>query len=137
MERGTEVIGVDANVLLRLLTRDDEKEYEIARAFFDERSPDSPAFVSAVALAETAWVLRSAYKIPFDEVVVSLSLLVDSDDFVVEAGEAFKSLRNNGGKASQLTDFIVAQMGVRAGCRHTVTFDKRASTAVPSMELLQ
>ena len=131
------MIGVDANVLLRLLTRDDEKQYEVARAFFDKRSPDSPAFVSAVALAETAWVLRSSYKIPFDEIVESLSLLVESDDFVVEGGEAFKSLKDNGGKASQLTDFIVAQMGARAGCQHTVTFDRHASVSVPSMEFLE
>lgn len=131
------MIGVDANVLLRLLTRDDEEQYQIARAFFDQRSPDSPAFVSAVALAETIWVLKSSYKIPFDEIVESLSLLTESDDFVVEGGEAFRTLRHTGGKTSQLTDFMVAQMGTRAGCRHTVTFDKSASALVPSMELLQ
>lgn len=131
------MIGVDANVLLRLLTRDDEKQYEIVRAFFDERSPDSPAFVSAVALAETAWVLKSSYKIPLDEIVESLALLMESDDFVVEGGEAFRTLRESGGKAEQLTDFLVAQMSARAGCQHTVTFDRSAAALVPSMELLQ
>ena len=131
------MIGVDANVLLRLLTRDHEKQYESARAFFDKRSPQSPAFVSAVALAETAWVLKSRYQIPFSEIVETLSLMIESDDFVIEGGEAFQTLRERGGKPSQLTDFIVAQMGTRAGCLHTVTFDQRASSSVPSMELLK
>jgi predicted nucleic-acid-binding protein len=131
------VIGVDANVLVRFLTRDDERQYRLAQAFSDGRSPASPAFVSAVALAETVWVLRSSYRLSFREIVDSVSLLLESDDFVVEGREAFASLGENNGKASQLTDFVIAQMGLRAGCLHTVTFDKRSARSIPSMELLR
>jgi Predicted nucleic-acid-binding protein, contains PIN domain len=131
------VIGVDANVLIRYLTRDDEGQYRVAEAFFHERSPNSPAFVSAIVLAETVWVLRSSYDIPFKDIVDSVSLLLESDDFVVEGGEAFASLKDSNGNASQLIDFMIAQLGLRAGCTFTVTLDKRSARSVPSMELLQ
>lgn len=130
------MIGVDTNVLVRLLTADDEQQHRVARAFFDSRTPDSPAFVSAVALAETICVLRSSYRIPYDEIMGSLVLLLDSDDFVIEGREAVEAVRDGAGLPAQLVDFMVAHLGQRAGCRHTVTFDRKSAQTVGSMELL-
>ena len=75
------MIGIDTNVLLRLLTVDDTKQHEAAVGFFKERSPSSPAFASAVTLAEMMWVLRRRYRLSREEIGRSLNQILDSDDF--------------------------------------------------------
>jgi predicted nucleic-acid-binding protein len=130
------VIGVDTNVLVRLLTADDPQQHRRALAFFGERTPADPAYVSAVTLAETAWLLRRRYGLTAAEIMESLAMIIDSDDFVVEGREAVELVRSGMGKSSQLADFVIAHLNRKAGCSHTVTFDQSAAKAVPSMKLL-
>jgi predicted nucleic acid-binding protein len=54
------VIGVDTNVLVRFLTADDPDQHTRALGFFEQRSSADPAFLSAVTIAETIWVLRKS-----------------------------------------------------------------------------
>lgn len=130
------MIGVDANVLLRLLTADDLQQHQIAKAFFSERSPASPAFLSVVTLAETAWVLRRSYRLSKTEIGIALRRILESDDFVVEARESLDFFRQKEADPTQLGDYLVAYLCSKAGCERVVTFDKRAAKAVPAMELL-
>lgn len=129
------MIGVDANVLLRLLTADDVAQHAAALRFFESRSKDEPAFVSAVAVAETIWVLRFRYRMGHSDILEAISAILDSDDFVVEGRDMLATARE-AGKSAMLTDFLVSYLGQRAGCARTVTFDKRAARDIPTMELL-
>jgi predicted nucleic-acid-binding protein len=130
------MIGIDTNVLLRLLTADDARQHQAALAFFRERSPSSPAFVSAVTLAEMVWVLRRSYRFSIEEICSSLSKILDSDDFVVEARESVEFIRQDGANPTRLGDYLVAHLCRKAGCERTVTFDRQAANSVPGMELL-
>ena len=130
------MIGVDTSVLVRLLTADDPKQYEATVAFFAERSPSDPAYISSVTLAETTWVLRRIYKLPSNEISGSLRMLFDSDDFIVEGSLDLEPIRQGLAKPSQIADFLIGHLGSRAKCSHTVSFDRRAAKAVSSMELL-
>jgi predicted nucleic-acid-binding protein len=130
------MIGIDSNVLLRLLTADDPQQHQAALAFFNQRSSASPAFVSAVTLAETVWVLRRSYRFTQEEIRSSLSRVLDSDDFVVEARESVEFIRQEGANPIHLGDYLVAYLCKKAGCKRTVTFDRRAAKSVPGMELL-
>lgn len=129
------MIGVDTNVLVRLLTADDTAQHAVAVRFFQDRSATDPAFVSAVTLAETIWVLRFRYRLTSAEILDAVSGILDSDDFIVE-GREMLTVARDAGKSAPLTDFLVAHLGRRAGCSTTVTFDRRAAKLVPSMELL-
>jgi len=130
------LIGVDTNVLVRFLTADEPGQHQQAVSFFGSRTPESPAFISAVTLVETIWVLRRAYRLEPAEIMDSLGLFLDSDDFVVECRHSLELVRKGAGTMNQLNDFIVAELGERAGCAATMTLDRRAARAVPSMELL-
>jgi predicted nucleic-acid-binding protein len=130
------MIGVDTNVLLRLLTADDAPQHQVAVAFFAERSPASPAFLSVVTLAETVWVLRKSYRFNKSEIGIALDQILDSDDFVVEARESMDFLRQQGNDPTQLSDYLVAHLCKKAGCKRIMTFDGRAAARVPGMELL-
>lgn len=129
------MIGVDTNVLVRLLTADDDAQHAVTLEFFGQRTPSDPAFLSAVTIAETIWVLRKTYKFSVTEVGGAIETLLGSDDFVIECREAIEDMRA-AAAPDLMTDFLVAHLGQRAGCSHTVTFDRDAAKAIPSMELI-
>ena len=130
------MIGVDTNILLRFLTADDADQHACTVDFFGRRSPADPAFVSAVALAETIWVLRKAYGYGERDIARAVEMLTSSDDFVVEGCEALQAENGDLVSPIQIADFLIAHLGRRAGCSHTVTFDRYAAGSVAGMELL-
>ena len=54
------MIAIDTNVLVRLLTRDDELQFKQASTLFTENK----IFLPETVILETEWVLRFAYKLP-------------------------------------------------------------------------
>jgi len=52
------VTAVDTNIIVRLLTRDDESQFQKARKIFKNRD----IFIPDTVLLETEWVLRFAYQ---------------------------------------------------------------------------
>ncbi|PZO77281.1 MAG: VapC toxin family PIN domain ribonuclease [Mesorhizobium amorphae] len=131
------MIGVDANVLTRLLVNDDASQHETARRFFSERSRGSPAFISAVALVETCWTLQRRYGYGRDLINEQLRAMLSSDDFHFEHGERLADLLDRGERTNlDVADHLVSWSGLAAGCSHTVTFDRGAAKRVEGMELV-
>lgn len=54
------MIAIDTNVLVRLLTRDDEPQFQQASTLFTKNK----IFIPETVILETEWVLRFAYKLP-------------------------------------------------------------------------
>ena len=129
------MIGVDTNVLVRFLTRDEPEQYAIAEAFFRERSATEPAYVSAVVLAEVIWVLRRAYRLGLEEIRNAITLLFETDALIVEGKDRLET-SDGAISPSMIADHLIAHLCEGAGCSHLVTFDQRAARDVPGMELL-
>jgi predicted nucleic-acid-binding protein len=55
-----DVAAIDTNVLVRLVTRDDEAQYQKARAFVENHQP---VLVTQLSVLELVWVLMSRYKL--------------------------------------------------------------------------
>src|SRR3954468_18201974 len=56
------MLGIDTNVVVRLLVSDDAEQTRRARKLVDQAvSRDEPVLVSLPVLVETEWVLRSRY----------------------------------------------------------------------------
>ncbi|MCG8380600.1 MAG: type II toxin-antitoxin system VapC family toxin [Gammaproteobacteria bacterium] len=51
------MIAIDTNIIVRLLTKDDAKQYSISRKLLDCED----IFISDTVILETEWVLRFAY----------------------------------------------------------------------------
>lgn len=67
------MIGLDTNVLVRFLVRDDEDQFDRARRLIRrEAQADEPARISLLVLLETEWVLRSRYKLTKSEILDTL-----------------------------------------------------------------
>lgn len=131
------MIGVDTNVLLRLVIVEDANESERAAAFFRARHAGDPAFVSILVLVEFVWVLRSRYRLSQERVVVAIENLMSSPAFLFEEQRHISTLlRGLQVKPGDLADHLIAYCATRAGCSAVVTFDHAAAGAVASTELL-
>ncbi len=131
------MIGLDTNVVVRMMTGDDPEQISKVRAFLDARSAEDPAYISALVLAETIWVLESRLRYPRAAVLAAIERLLDSSDIRIEFGERIGALlQDRRSSKVDLADHLVAWSAEAAGCSHTVTFDRRAERAIPSMELL-
>ena len=52
------MIAIDTNILVRLMTRDDEEQYQKSLKLFQNKN----IFIADTVVLETEWVLRFAYK---------------------------------------------------------------------------
>jgi predicted nucleic-acid-binding protein len=122
------MIGLDTNILVRHLTQDDPGQSPQATEIIERRLTDSdPGFVSIVAMVETVWVLESTYRFSDTDIAAAVERMLQIDTLVIENERevfiAMTALRDGRGS---FADGLIALLGVRAGCSHTVTFDRAA-----------
>jgi predicted nucleic-acid-binding protein len=122
------MLGVDANVLVRYLIRDDQPQYEKARRLIErEVAKGEPVLVSLLVLLETEWVLRSRYELAKADMVVAFSALLNTADLAFEdepsVENAVYSWKDS---AADFADCLIEARNRRLGCRATATFDGRA-----------
>ena len=122
------MLGVDTNVLVRFLVRDDAAQFEKARKII-KREIDSEeyVFVSLMVVLETEWVLRSLYKQGKNEILEVISGLLESVDVQFEDEPAIEeSLLVWKDGAADFADCLIGAHNRRMGCRATATFDAKA-----------
>ncbi|HXA69192.1 MAG TPA: type II toxin-antitoxin system VapC family toxin [Stellaceae bacterium] len=122
------MIGLDTNVLVRYLVRDDPIQFGKAIDLIEGRlSVDEPGFVSVVAMAELVWVLDRAYGFSDSEIAAAIERMLQADALMVESETevftAMIALREGRGSFS---DALIGALGGKAGCAHTLTFDRKA-----------
>jgi predicted nucleic-acid-binding protein len=122
------VIGLDTNILVRLVLQDDAKQFEqaaalLANAYAQNRS----AFVSLIALTELAWVLQSSAKIKKQKIADEIEAFLDAEDILVEQSDLVrKALVSYRSLKIDFADALIAAVNVKHGCTRTVSFDKAA-----------
>jgi predicted nucleic-acid-binding protein len=123
------VIGIDTNVLVRFITQDDPRQSAVANEIFERRlTPDEPGFVSVVAMVETAWVLTRRYRLGERQVAAVIERILQTETLVVESEQAvFTAMTALKDGFGGFSDALVGALGAAAGCRHTLTFDRRAA----------
>jgi predicted nucleic-acid-binding protein len=121
------MIALDTNVLVRLITRDDEAQALRAKAFVDEYADrDSVLFVSDVVLVELCWTLSRAYGLIRADVLRAVRALADNITIALESPKAVRAaldLSEQGG--ADFPDCLIVAKAAQAGCETTVTFDRR------------
>ena len=122
------MLGVDTNVLVRYLTRDDQPQYEKARRMIDrEVAKGEPVLVSLLVLLETEWVLRSRYEMAKADIVTAFSALLDTADLTFEDEPSVEAaVYSWKDSAADFADCLIEARNRRLGCRATATFDVRA-----------
>ena len=123
------MIGIDTNVLVRFLVRDDPAQFERAQKLIGrEATAGNPVFVSLLVMLEAEWVLRSRYKLPKDEILVTFSELLSSLDMSFEDESSLEAaLYVWKDSRAQFADCLIGARCRACGCRVTASFDADAS----------
>ena len=131
------MIGIDTNILLRLVLQDDVEQSRKALKLFGGLSQDNPGFINATVLMEFIWTARRHAKMTRDELKRVLSGLLDSDNIVLEDENVIELVLDEMERNSkEFTDIFISLKNRERGCDKTMTFDRVAASTVPGMELL-
>ncbi len=132
------MIGLDTNVVVRFLTQDDSVQSPIASRLMARLTRERPGFISAIVLAEIAWVLSRAYKASREDIARAVEGLLRSAELIVEnAPAAYRALGLYTASASaEFADALIAETAMLAGASEVATFDKSAATEL-GMRLLR
>jgi predicted nucleic-acid-binding protein len=122
------MIGLDTNVVVRYLTQDDPQQSRRAAHIFDHQlTTAEPGFLSVVAMVEIAWVLDRVYGFLEQEIAAAIELLLQTDVLLVEnEQEVFTAMIALKERRGGFADALIAALGTKAGCKHTLTFDQKA-----------
>jgi len=123
------MLGIDTNVLVRFLVRDDEAQFEKARKLIKrEVAAGRRVFVNQLVLMETEWVLRSRYEIPKNQIIAAISGLLDATDVQFEDEPAIEeALFIWKDSTADFADCLIGAKNRRMGCRATASFDAKAA----------
>lgn len=118
------MIAIDTNVLLRYLVQDDERQGALARQLLEDGlSPETPGFVTLVAVRELDWVLRDRYRFEAKTVARVLAGLMSASNLVFQDPQALEAALSY--EHGDLADNILHHVGQERGCSQTLTFDKK------------
>jgi len=123
------VIGLDTNVLVRYMVRDDAQQTADATRLIESHcTVEEPGVVTLVVLCELVWVLSRGYRYGRDDIARVLHKILEARDLRVERSElAWQALgRYEMGKAD-FADYVVGLCNRELGVSTTYTFDRRAA----------
>jgi len=131
------MIGLDTNILIRYLTQDDRAQSAKATEILEHRlTKNNPGFVSVVVMVETAWVLDRAYGLTAQEIATAIERLLQVEVLAIEnEQEVFTAMVALKQGRGSFADALIAELGARAGCTRTLTFDQKA-IRLPDFELV-
>ena len=120
------MIALDSNIVLRLLTADDEAQYNRAlKALSKLYDAGEDVVVTNIALCETAWVLKRAYKASKQEILKALSEILTIRGIramnLSQVNAAIAAYRHGKG---DFADYLMLHNARADGCRALMTFDR-------------
>lgn len=126
------MLAVDTNILVRLLARDDLKQAKLADQFVAKG-----VWVSHLVLAETLWVLKSAYERSPSQLCAVLGILLAHESLVLQDADTVSAaLAHFQSKpALGFSDCLVLEIARKAGHVPLGTFDKALSKLVNTQKL--
>ena len=118
------MIGLDTNVLVRYLTRDDEAQWKQAEEII---SNAESCFISNIVLCELVWVLRGKpYKYSQSEILKIIELLLQSSKLnFANRTVIYQALRLNKLGKADFADYLIGAVNRSYECDITVTFDRK------------
>lgn len=128
------MIGLDTNVLIRVLVDDGSADVATARNYVAARAAEGCDFhIDAVVLAETVWVLETVYGYDRTDIAAAITALLGNAAYVIDGREAVTvALANFRQGKADFADCLIAARNTAARCEHTATLD-RAMQRLPGV----
>ena len=115
------MIGLDTNVLVRYLARDDEVQYRATMKLLTRKS--ARFFVADLVLVETDWVLSSLYSWTRDEIADAFARLLQVHNLQFEDEDRIRHSLGAVRRGADLSDELLVAMSRTQACREFATFD--------------
>ena len=116
--------AVDTNVLIRLVTRDDQRQTAAAESFVSKG-----AWVSTLVLMEATWVLTAVYDLTHGEIVTAVDMLLHHRDLTLQDPESVAAALEQYRKRPALgfSDCLILETARKASHIPLGTFDRNLS----------
>ncbi|MXX67619.1 MAG: type II toxin-antitoxin system VapC family toxin [Gemmatimonadales bacterium] len=123
------MIGLDTNILVRFITRDDRELAAAATQLIESRcTAETPGHVCVPVLVELVWVLRRGYRYEKTAVVEVVDKLLGAAELIVEDSETVRlALRDYASGTAGFADYLIGRSNRARGFAPTYTFDLRAA----------
>jgi len=121
------MIGLDTNILVRLLVNDDQKQNnQIVKRLEEAERNGEPLFVSKLVLIEAIWVLNSIYGFNAAQIVNALEAVSQIPSIEFEDIELLHKLSDDCLKyKAGLADQLIRLDYLKNGCDIILSFDKK------------
>lgn len=124
--------AIDAKVLVRLVTRDDDVQVRAAEAFIQKG-----AWASLLVLAEMTWVLSAAYDLGPDDIATAVEMLLSHKDLTLQDPDvvalALEIYRRK--PAVGFSDCLILEIARKAGHIPLGTFDRSLGKRAGAQQL--
>ena len=118
------MVGVDSNIVLRLLLKDDPAQAELAHQSVES---SDQCFIDVSVLSEVIWVLKRGYRFDRSRIVKVIEVLLQTQNFVFKDKDAiWQALKDYKSSSADFTDCLIGQRNQHGGCETTLTFDIKA-----------
>ncbi len=123
------MIGLDTNVVLRLLLSDDPAQKMRAVKFIQQaKRQDTRIIITLAVVLEMEWVLRSSAKMSKAQTMSVFDLLLESYDIEIENEKVMEqALHIYTNAAADFAECLFLAQYQRMGCDGMMTFDAKAA----------
>lgn len=119
--------GIDTNVILRAVLQDDDAQSPRAQRALLECTPEHPAFITMITLAEVYWVLTRTKDFGREAALAVLRRLVESDSVEFDDGEGVVRALLFAEEGADFADAMINSTFEQFGITQAITFDRRAA----------
>jgi predicted nucleic-acid-binding protein len=115
------VAAIDTNVLVRLVTKDDESQYKKAQAFVERHQP---VLVTQLSVLELVWVLMSRYGLDKQRTCQVVQALLETRELNIQAPSVLEAALKTWKKSkTDFADCFILETVIDASERPLGTFD--------------
>ena len=121
------MIGLDTNILVRLLVEDNPQQAEIAKQELKKsKVAGEKLLINNIVLCEVVWVLKKSYKLSRLEIINVVEKILRTDLFEFENKDAaWWAVQQMKQGNADFSDYLIGRLNQQTGCAETITFDKK------------
>ena len=118
--------GLDTNILVRYLVKDDKRQAEKAAACIRKVTDSGEIFfINLVVFCELVWVLDSAYGYERMEIAGVLEKLLITQQFEIESRDIVRqAIHDYKTGGADFADYLIGRINIINNCDTTFTFDQ-------------
>ncbi len=122
------MIGLDTNILVRLITQDGLEAVAVSHFLESRCTEDEPGFIPLIVLCELVWVLDRAYGYTRTNIGEIVTRVLETDVFLVESADlAWNALKDYQNGPADFADYLIAHSCRQQGALPVATLDKKAA----------